>query len=163
MDENEETIKENFESAKQKITGLRSGFDKKVYANGLREIWTAFDTLLKWRFSADRQKFSQLYQLPFEKWDKTSTFTKNLDELRKLGPVKDMDIRHNRPPTVINDPNNLFQILQHSYRIRSNLTHGPKVLGGNSPESIRNRALVEYSFIVTFEILENVLRNEKII
>ncbi len=56
----------------------------------------------------------------------------------------------------------LLEILNFSYTVRSNLNHGAKHLVGDTEIARRNRELVEYSFKITYDILEKVLPEEGI-
>ncbi len=157
----------HYRKAKEKI-GLRNGFDKHFFADGLKDIWMAFDAFLGWRFPAGsnremRKKFSEEYQDIFEQWKMSDRFRKSLKILCDLSPVIDTSPKNPRDPIWIENPSNLFEVLELCYRIRSNLFHGGKDLETKEKHGKRNRQLVEHSFKVTFEILEKTLLNEKII
>jgi len=168
MNERETICKTYFLRARKRIIGLRRGFDKQFYAEGLREIWSALDACLNWKFPANtnremREFYSDKYQKIFENWSMSDMFKESLEILSKLVPVKDMSSVNPRPDVELGDKNDLFEILQLSYRIRSNLDHGAKDLESDSDVGIRNRELVEHSFKVTYEILERTLLHESII
>ena len=93
----------------------------------------------------------------------SGSFKKSLEKLCELCPIEDMRPLNSEQPNKINDPSDLFEILDVSYRIRSNLDHGSKELEDETKYGNRNRELVKYSLRVTYEILEKVLFTEKII
>lgn len=168
MDERETTCITYYNYAKEKIGGLRNGFDKQFFAKGLRDVWTSFDAFLGLKFpdknnTEMRRKFSAHYQSLFENWSMPDMFKESLKKLCELAPVRDTSPIDPRPDIPLNNLDNLFEILQLCYRVRSNLDHGGKDLENEGELGKRNRALVEHSFKVTFIILEKTLLNEGII
>ena len=167
-DERKENIKTYYFRAKEKYVGLNDGFDKQFYADGLKDVWHSFDAFLGLNFPAQDNKQMQIklaakYQPIFEKWRKSDMFMDSVKRLRVFGKLLDMKPVKSKPPIDIADIQNLLEILQFSFRVRSNLNHGSKDLESESEKARTNRSLVEYSFKVTYEILENVLIEEKVI
>ena len=168
MNEREEVCKNNFLRVRDRLSDPVDGFDKQFFAIGLRELWSSFEAYLGWKFPAStvkdmRESFANNYQGLFKKWHVSDSFNKNLERLHHLCPVKDMQPANPGSPKTINDPGNLLEILDVSYRVRSNLDHGGKVLESETENGIRNRELVECSLRITYEILEKTLLIEKII
>ena len=163
-----ENISCYFLRAKKRINGVIGGFDKQFYADGLKEIWQSFDAFLGLNFpdksnSGMRKKFVQKYQSLFLDWKMSDRFRDAVTRLRASGELNDMTPGGSKSPIKIKDTTNLLELLNFSYRVRSNLNHGSKDLEDESDKGRRNRALVEFSFKITFEILEKVLMEEKII
>lgn len=168
LNEREKVCKNYFFRAKKKLSVPADESDKEFIDVCLRETWSSFEAYLGWKFPEEypkkmRRSFSSSYQKLFEGWNMSESFKESLNELCKLCPVKDMRPRKPELPKTINDPSKLFEILEVSYRIRSNLDHGSKELISETKNGIRNRQLVECSLKVTHEILEKVLLYEKII
>ena len=170
MDQNEREsiIKTYFTSAKKRISGSVEGLNKQFFAEGLIDIWIAFDAFLNLKFwvaNSPKGGYSTNYRSSFNKWKKSDRFNESLKKLIELSPVDDEEPnRHrHREPKILDDKTNLFQIMQFSYRIRSNLFHVGKNLEGDSRKAERNRQLTEHAFKVTYEILENTLLNESIL
>jgi len=166
--ERTENIKTYFFRARKRIIGLVDGSDNQFYAEGLKDIWYSFDAFLGVHFPEKnntlmRQKFCGKYQKIFESWNMSDDFKDAIIRLRILSPIPDMSPRNPRGNKSIKDTNNLSQILEASYRVRSNLTHGSKDLEKQDDAGRRNRALVKFSFITTYYLLEKVLINENII
>ena len=65
MDERIVTCKTYFNRAKKRICGLRNGFDKQFYTDGLTDVWASLDAIIGLRFS-DRKKFCQTKKWLFE-------------------------------------------------------------------------------------------------
>ena len=63
-----------------------------------------------------------------------------------------------RPPIKINNKDNLSEIIEVIYRVRSNMIHGNKTLN-----SERNKILIINSFHLIYNILDHILREEEII
>ena len=82
--------------------------------------------------------------------------------LKIFGWLHDMSPIRPRRRIRINDVNNLLEILEFSYRVRSNLNHGSKDLESETEKAKSNRGLVEFSFKVAYEILEKTLKEENI-
>jgi hypothetical protein len=152
----------------KRYRGCKGGLDLHFDADGLKEVWTSFDAFLGFYFPDQnnkemRKKYCSKYQSIFESWPKSNIFNFSFKHLCDLCPVEDMKPVKPRPPISINDASNLFDILQVSYRIRSNLEHGGNNLDGSTKVEMRNRELAKHAFHVTFEILDRTLRNEGII
>ena len=168
MNERETTCRTYFSLAKKKNSEPRGGLNNQFFAEGLREIWTAFDAYLAWKFPAEHNRkmqedYAKAYQEKFSSWPKSDKYTKSIDQLEKLVPVKDMSPITSRKDATLDDKYDLDEILYLLYRIRSNLDHGAKNLEGDTENAERNRQLVEYGFFVTYEILERTLIEGKII
>jgi hypothetical protein len=166
--ERQESCKTYFHRARKKIIGTVEGLNKQFYADGLRDVWTAFDAFLGWKYpdnnnKAMRNKYTTVYQSIFEKWRMSDIFNSAILKLKELSPIEDMNPRNPRPPISLTDIKDLNEILEICYRIRSNLNHGSKALELDDERGIRNRALVEHAFRVSYEILEKTLINEKVI
>ncbi len=167
-EERTENIKTYFFKARKRITGLVGDFDNQFYAEGLKDIWYSFDAFLGVHFPENdnkmmRNSFSENYQKIFESWDKPDDFKDAIKRLKVLSPIPDMSPRNPKRDVSLADINNLSQILEVSYRIRSNLSHGSKDLERQGGAGDRNRALVKFSFIATYYILEKVLIDKEII
>jgi len=167
-DERKENCLTYFLRAKKRITGLKDGFDKQFYAEGLKDIWQSFDAFLGLNFpdQSNKQmkvKFANKYQQLFEKWKKSDMFNDVVRRLRASGKLYDMSPIKPKQPIEIKNIQSLLEILEFSYRVRSNLNHGSKDLESEDDRGRRNRALVEFSFKATFEILEKTLTEEKVI
>ncbi len=167
-DERKENCLTYFIRARKRISGLNDGFDKQFYADGLKEIWQSFDAYLGLNFPDQsnkqmRVKFCKNYQTLFEHWRKSDVFKDAVLRLRASGRLYDMSPINPKKTIEIKDIQNLLEILEFSYRVRSNLNHGSKDLEREDEKGRRNRALVEFSFKATYEILENTLMNEKLI
>ncbi len=167
-DERKENCLTYFLRAKKRIIGLKDGFDKQFYAEGLKDIWQSFDAFLGLNFPDQsnkqmRLKFANKYQLLFEKWKKSDMFNDVVRRLMASGKLYNMSPVKPKKPIELKDIQNLLEILEFSYRVRSNLNHGSKDLESEDDRGRRNRALVEFSFKATFEILEKTLKEEKII
>lgn len=167
-DEREENCKTYFLRARKRISGLRDGFDNQFYAEGLKDIWQSFDAFLGRYFpkvnnKSMREEFSKDYQSKFENWEMSDDFKKSSTMLNLLCPIPNMSPINPGEDFKIKDINDLFQLLGASYRVRSNLTHGSKDLERQDEKGVRNRALVENSFKLTYAILEKVLIDKKII
>ncbi|MEK6852635.1 MAG: hypothetical protein AABX59_02030 [Nanoarchaeota archaeon] len=168
MDERESVCREFFGLSKKRISGLRSDLRKEFYSEGLREIWTAFDAFLGWKYPAVsnklmRERFSKDFQSVFNSLKKSDMFIESFDILVKLSPVQDMAPVNPKPDLPLTSASDLIEILNYSYRIRSNLDHGGKDLFGNSASAERNRQLVEHAFKVTYETLEKTLSHNQLI
>lgn len=169
MNERELACISYFLRVEKRLSGLRrDSFNKQFFAEGLREIWSSFDGCLSWKFPDKtprkmRRKLCSIYQPVFENWAMSDTFKDSLNRLQKLCPVIDMRPVKPEQPISINNPKNLFEILEVSYRVRSNLDHGGKDLESDTQEATRNRELVEFSLRVTHEILRKVLTREGIL
>jgi len=162
--EREESCKTYFLRSRERIIGLKSGLDPHFFAEGLRDIWSSFDALLTWKFPGgnntdQRKKFAAKYQASFPDWRKTDLFKNSIKILMGLSPVKNMD---NGKEFSVSKETKLLEILNFSYTVRSNLNHGAKHLVGDTEIARRNRELVEYSFKITYDILEKVLPEEGI-
>jgi len=167
-DERKSNILTYFLRAKKRFIGTKSGFDKQFYAEGLKDIWHSFDAFLGLNFPDQnnktmRNKFVNKYQSSFANWTKSDKFREFVVRLKTSGKLYDMSPINPKRPIEISDINNLLEILNFPYRVRSNLNHGGKDLERDDEKGNRNRALVEFSFKITFEILEKVLTKEKII
>lgn len=163
--EREQACKTFFARARERIVGCKDELDNHFFAEGLRDVWSSFDALLALKFPDGntnrdrRESFTTKYQNTFSSWRKTDVFNDGVNILMKLSPVQDMNTGKKYS---IKDPENLLELLNFSYAVRGNLTHGSKHLEGDTPECIRNKALVEYSFNMTFDILEQALPKEEI-
>ncbi len=167
-DERKNNIVTYFLRARKKFIGTKSGLDNQFYAEGLKDVWHSFDAFLGLNFPAQnnkemRIKFVKKYQSIFEKWNMSDTFNDSVKRLKAFGKLYDMSPIRPKPLLEIKDINNLSEILEFSFRIRSNLNHGSKDLESDNEKGRINRDLVEFSFKVTFEILEKTLMEEKII
>lgn len=163
MSERESVCRNYFLRARKKMSECTGGLDRDFWAERLKEIWYSFDALLGLKFQGSRMKFSDEYQRKFENWTKTTQFKESLNRLCELSPVRDENPVRPRADRSINDSNNLFEIIQMSYRVRSNLFHGGKDLESDKQHAVRNRELTEHSSKVTYEILEKVVINEGIV
>lgn len=149
--------------ARKKYCGPKSGGNTYFFAEALRDIWTAFDAYIGWKFpdkhnNAMQQKYAVHYQNMFKNWQKSDLFNESIKHLKTLAPVKDMSpIKPGRDATLQNHED-LKELIYLLYRIRSNLDHGAMDL-----ESDRNKQLTEYAFNITYEILEKTLNEQKII
>lgn len=168
MNEREEVCKNNFLRVRKRLSGSVDESDRQFFATSLREIWSSFEGYLSWKFPEKsprkmRKSFSGIYQKLFESWIMSDYFKKSLEKLYELCPVEDMRPIDPEPPKELEDKTDLFEILDVNYRIRSNLDHGSKELESETEIGTRNRELVECALRTTYEILEKVLLNEKII
>jgi len=165
MDERESAFRTYFELARKKTRGAIEGLNKQFYAERLREIWSAFDGFLGWRFfdpntqKKERENFVKKYQALFIGWKMSDQFKESLIKLKSMSPVTNMKTGKD---VVLNDTSNLLEILDLAYAVRSNLDHGAKDLQRDDKIGVRNRELVEHSFKVTYEILEKTSVNEGI-
>ena len=166
LNEREGVLITCFNRARKRITGVRNdSFNKHYYAEGLVEIWAAFDAFLAMKFPAPnntemRSLLCLKYQPIFERWKKSDNYEKSISRVQELSPIKDMSPQNPRKDARLDDKNNLSDILYASYRVRSNYDHGGKLLEGSGPVTSRNRELIEHSLRVTYEILDRILRNE---
>lgn len=166
--ERQESCKTYFYRARKKILGTVEGLNKQFYADGLIDIWKAFDAFLGWKYPninnrEMRNDFTSVYQSIFEKWHMSDIFNSSISRLKELSPIEDMKPRNPKPSISLTNIKDLNEILNICYRIKSNLNHGSKALESNSESGVRNRSLVESAFRVSYEILEKTLINEKII
>jgi hypothetical protein len=167
-DERQENIKTYFFRAKKRFVGLNSGLDNQFYAEGLKDIWHSFDAFLGLKFPEQNNKkmridFVKKYQLIFNKWKMSDLFEDLVKRLKIFGKLRDMSPINQKSPIEITDEKNLLEILDFSYRVRSSLNHGGKDVESNTKKAKTNRSLVEFSFKITYEILEKVLLEEKMI
>jgi len=166
--EREQTCKTYYAKAKQICDNLDDRTDFQLKAEGLRDAWSAFDAYLGWKFPAHTNREMQVnfavhYDSQFRTWAKSDKFNNSIKWLMLLSPVKDMTPVRPSRDAVIDDPDNLDQIIYLLYRVRSNLDHGAKDLESSTRHADRNRKLVEHSLMVTYEILSNTLRIDRII
>ncbi|MEK6915147.1 MAG: hypothetical protein AABW89_01240 [Nanoarchaeota archaeon] len=165
MAESKEACLTHYKRANKKIIGLRDGLDKLFYAEGLRDIWTAFDGFLDHKgYSGNnrnkREKFAQAHQIMFNNWNKTDLFKNSIKILIKESPVVNVE---NNKVFYLNSEKDLNEILNFCYVPRGNLNHGAKDLERDDSIGQRNMNLVEHSFKVVHEILQIVLLNEGLI
>ena len=72
--------------------------------------------------------------------------------------LESMDTTKDRPSINIDDTDNLSEIVEVAYRVRSNLVHGSKTLSSD-----RNKILIENSFKFMYLLLKLILKEENII
>ncbi|MBI2142037.1 hypothetical protein HYU15_00930 [Candidatus Woesearchaeota archaeon] len=161
MNENELACLQNFSRARDRYYDVTSFRDGHFYADGLRDVWISFSAYLNLKFPnpAITEKFKLLSQRHEEQFWKIGTlneFSRGMEMLKKLSPVKDMRVNPKRD-AVLNDSSKLQDILYFCYRVRCNLEHGHKDIETNTEHGIRNRALVEHSFFVSYSGLRTIL------
>jgi len=153
-----------FMSEAKKINDIRSGTKPELkYAVGLVEVCVAFEAFINdLKYTNDIKEkrciFSSTYQHLWKEQiqvfsQQASLLKKELDRL----PLEDMTPNTKRDPIFIRDINNLCEQIEVIYRIRSNLVHGSKTLTEE-----RNKILIENSFFILYNLLEIVLKQEKI-
>ena len=148
----------------KKREGIRSGINFEFNdAIGLVEVSVAFEAFIDelkkvksiWK---KRKNFSSKYQDFFEqKKECVKEEIKALKEELEDYPLEDMAANTALDPIKINDENNLGEIIEVVYRVRSNLVHGSKSL--TTP---RNRILISNSFHFLYGFMELVFREEEI-
>lgn len=165
--ESKESCLAHYRLANKKIISAKSGLDRFHYANGLKDVWTAFEAFLsymgyKGKVSMKMRDFStdpSNIKL-FSTWNRTSLFKESIGMLQKESPVTNLE--NNRVISLAN-PSNLKEILTFAYVPRGNLIHGEKDLLMDNQQGQRNRDLVEHSFKVVHEILQFFMQQEKLI
>ena len=165
MSESKEACLTHYRRANKKIIGLRDGLDKLFYAEGLRDIWTAFDGFLDHKgYSGNNkyriEKFAKTNQVFFSNWNKTDLFKDSVKILIKESPVINIG---NKRVFYLNSDKDLKEILSFCYAVKGNLNHGTKDLERDDSIGQRNMNLVEHSFKVVHEILQMILLNEKLV
>ena len=110
-----------------------------------------------------RTNFATKYNSTFLSFGKSDSLKGAIKRLKELSPVEDNSKVNPKSPISLNDENSLTEILEISYRVRSNLDHGSKDLERADSIGSRNRDLVEFAFKATFEILEWALISDRII
>lgn len=156
----ENRIKQLFSRPHKKIIGTRGGLDKYYYAQGLREIWEAFDAFLSFKFPAANNKamrdlLCNKHQSVFIIWKMSDSFNFSVERLNHWCPIYDLSTQNPKPPITNINRESLSEILKASYRIRSNLSHGKM-----SMEDTKDRELVENALKVTHEILYKISKEE---
>jgi len=167
-EERKENIVTYYLRAKKRYIGLNKGLDKQFYAEGLKDVWHSFDAFLGLNFPKQDNKLMQIeycriYQPIFEKWKKSDEFVDSVKRLRVFGKLQDMKPVRPKHPIEIENIDNLLEIIEFSFRVKSNLNHGSKDLESENEAGKINRFLVERCFKVTFEILERTLIKDKIL
>jgi len=130
--ESKESCLAHYSLANKKIINTKSGLDRFYYANGLKDVWTAFEAFLGYKgykgnvsmkirdFSADASNINL-----FSTWNRTSLFKESIKILQKESPVTNME---NKRVIPLTNPNDLKEILTFAYVPRGNLIHGEKDL-----------------------------------
>ncbi len=165
--ESKQSCLSHYGLANKKIINANGGLDKFYFANGLKDVWTAFEAFMSYKgykgkvwikirdFSTN---FSNI-QL-FSTWNKTSLFKESISVLQKESPVINMENNKSVPLTNISD---LWEVLTFAYVPRGNLIHGEKDLLMDNKQGQRNRYLVEHSFKVVHEILQYFMQQDSLI
>lgn len=165
--ESKESCLAHYSLANKRIINTKSGLDRFYYANGLKDVWTAFEAFLGYKgykgkvwmkirdFSTDALNIKR-----FSTWDKTSLFKESIGILQRESPVTNME---NKKVIPLTNPNDLKEILTFAYVPRGNLIHGEKDLLMDNKQGQRNRDLVEHSFKVVHEILQFFMNHDKLI
>jgi len=154
-----------FMSEAKKKHDIRRGFNPILQdAVGLVEVCVAFeafiDELLHVRFiSQKRNNFSLKYQYCFE--NHKTCLIQEIEVLQtelQNQPLEDMTANTTKGPINITNINNLGEVIEVIYRVRSNLIHGSKNL-----YSERNKILITNSFNFLYTFLEIIFNEEGII
>jgi hypothetical protein len=165
--ESKESCLAHYSLANKKIINAKSGLDRFYYANGLKDVWTAFEAFLSYKghkgnvsmkirdFSTDPSNIKL-----FSSWNRTSLFKESVGILQKESPVTNME---NKKVIPLANPNDLKEILTFAYVPRGNLIHGEKDLLMDNKQGQRNRDLVEHSFKGIHEILQFFMHQDKLI
>lgn len=146
--------------------GMSSGTKPEyTLAIGLVDVSICFEAFSNFLMPSEsdlrvkRNNFSNIYQglfeeqrKVFEKWG--NALKKELDE---NGYLKDMTPNSRKPDLPIKDTNQLIEIIDVIYRVRSNLVHGSKDL-----KQKRDRILIENSFRILYTLLEIIFAKERI-
>lgn len=107
---------------------------------------------------AKRCNFSSEYQDLFKNQKEVfNNWIKALKEKLDKGSLKDMTPNSRRADLEITNPENLSQIIEIIYRVRSNLVHGSKDL-----KEERSRVLIENSFRILYNLLDLIFDKEGI-
>jgi hypothetical protein len=159
MSESLPSFLEHYKRANKKIIGLRRDLDDFYYAEGLRDVCTAFEGFLKYKghkgSNKDKiHKFSISFTNLFRNWGKTNLFNESIQILISKSPVQNME---NNKLFSINNPNDLEDIINFCFVPRGNLNHAEKSLLRDDEIGKRNRDLVEHSFKVLHEILQKAM------
>lgn len=165
MNETLSAFLEYYRRANKRIINLKRDLDKLYYAEGLRDICTAFEGFLKYKgytgSNKDKiKKFSSSFNVSFKSWSKTDLLKESLKILILRSPVQNMDNKRWFP---INHEDNLEEIINFCFVSRGNLVHCEKDLLRNDDIGQRNRDLVEHSFKILHEILQKALLDEGMI
>ena len=152
---------------------LKRGLSKYPYpetydkAVGLVEVMISFEAFINilqpneskiWK---KREFFCSTYQNLFMMFkDSCKDWLKALKkELDNNGDLIDMTPPPKTRPSIrINNQDSLYEIVEIIYRVRSNMVHGNKTLN-----SERNQILIINSFHLAYNILNHILREEKIL
>ena len=167
MPEYKQSCLTHYERAHKKFVGPTRNFDVLFYADGLRDIWTAFEAFMSLKGYTGKpwikiRDFSQELDnlATFSSWKRTTTFNESITILKQESPVKNME---NGRLIFLNDINNLKEILTFTYAPRGNQIHGAKDVTSNDADGQRNRNLVEHLFKVIHEILQLFMLREGLI
>ncbi len=167
MSESKQSCLTHYERAHKKFVGTTRNLDVLFYADGLRDIWTAFEAFMSFKgyIGKPRIKIRDFSQdannvTIFSNWKRTTTFNESIAILKKQSPVKNME---NGRLIYLNNIDNLTEILNFAYSPRGNQIHGAKDVTSNDIEGQRNRNLVEHSFKVVHEILQLFMLKEGLI
>jgi len=156
-----EVISVWMERAKKKYAGLVDGSHPGLHwADSLIYVWIAFEAFTCFKFpdtrSADKRVdlFAKSYNLWFKDRKFSTHFNASVKELMKYEVI---DMRHiPDSPLQITDASNLQQVIDVVYRVRCNLFHGGK---GFEQKDVD---LLHHSFIIFYEILDSILRQESL-
>ncbi len=166
-----ELIKLFMSEASQKVNlkkGLGKNPNPETYdkAVGLVEVMVPFEAFIntlqpsEWRIWKKRGFFCSTYEDFFVEFkDSCKDWIDSLFEELKDHQLIDMTPPpKRRDPIKINDKDNLSELIEVIYRVRSNIVHGNKTLS-----SVRNQTLIINSFHLIYSILDHILRKEEII
>lgn len=156
VDERNFTWRTYYEKAK--LVADTCNDSKFTYDDGLANAWASLDALIGLKYQ-NFDGFKKKYMSLFPMWKKSEKFSNSLDELISLAPVQNMQTEKWIPLT---DKKNLAEILNVIYTVRGNMHHGRKDLDDKTQMSPRNKELVEHSFNVSFDLLEQILQSENI-
>ncbi|HVY01451.1 MAG TPA: hypothetical protein VHA12_01670 [Candidatus Nanoarchaeia archaeon] len=137
-------------------------YDKAV---GLVEVMVSFEAFISALKPSEpsilnkRNFFSSSYQGFFITFNESckAWIDKLYEELQNQDLI-DTTPRTKRPSIKINNKDNLSEIIEVIYRVRSNMVHGNKTLS-----SYRNQVLIINSFHLAYSILDHIFREEGII
>ena len=166
-----EIIKVWFNRAKKHINGTINGFGNQpiatqlFYVDGLIYCTITYEAYLFGMFAEktvknNRKNLDRKFGNILKDSNLPDDLKNAINELYKetnINHIKDMSGRSRRFVWVKNK-DDLDNILDVIYRIRSNLLHGGKELSND-----RNFKLIKYSFIALYRILEIILKHEGLI
>jgi len=153
-------VKTWFNRAKENISGPRDDLNKLFFADGLIYISIAYEALLfglfnKKHVASNRRDLSKKYSnlLSEHLSDNLKEAIEMLYEESNRKHIEDMSGQGK--PVWLKSKDDIDNLLEVAYRVRSNLFHG-----GKDTSDPRNFKLIKYSFIALYGLVEIVLQKE---